>query len=104
MRLLLLSAIRLPCGWSESFDHFMMDVIQARGFAIFEERYGISKVLDGERCQDGFTAVGFSAAFLLRILPFFVRLLVEQELVGNRVRCNVRRADWLSVVSIVIDL
>ena len=48
-----------PCGWSEAFDHFMMDVIQARGFAVFEERYGISKVLDGERCQDGFTAVGF---------------------------------------------
>ena len=48
-----------PCGRSEAFDHFMMDVIQARGFAVFEERYGISKVLDGERCQDGFTAVGF---------------------------------------------
>ena len=41
------------------FDHFMMDVIQARGLAVFEEGYGISKVLDGERCQDGFTAVGF---------------------------------------------
>ena len=29
-----------PCGRSEAFDHFMMDVIQARGFAVFEERYG----------------------------------------------------------------
>ena len=48
-----------PCGWSEAFDHFMMDVIQARGFAVFEKRYDISEVLDGERCQDGFTAVGF---------------------------------------------
>ena len=43
-----------PCGWSEAFDHFMMDVIHARGFVVFGERYGISKVLDGERCQDGF--------------------------------------------------
>ena len=25
-----------PCGWSEAFDHFMMDVIQARGFAVFD--------------------------------------------------------------------
>ena len=41
-----------------------------------------------------------STAFLLRILQFLVRLPVEQELIGNRVRCNVRRADWLSVVSI----
>ena len=48
-----------PCGRSEAFDHFMMDVIQARGFAVFKERYGISKILDGERCQYGFTAVGF---------------------------------------------
>ena len=47
------------CGWSEALDHFMMDVIQARGFAVFEEIYGISKVLDNERCQDGFPAVGF---------------------------------------------
>ena len=42
----------------------------------------------------------FITAFLLPILQFLVRLPVEQELVGNRVRCNVRRADWLSVVSI----
>ena len=59
------------CGWSEAFDHFMMDVIQARGFTVFEERYGISKVMDGEKCQDGFMAVGFSTAFLLRILQFW---------------------------------
>ena len=48
-----------PCGCFEAFDHFMMDVIQPRGFAVFEERYGISKVSDGERCQNGFMAVGF---------------------------------------------
>ena len=48
-----------PCGWSEAFDHFMMDVIQPRGFAVFEERYGISRVSDGERCQNSFMAVGF---------------------------------------------
>ena len=48
-----------PYGWSEAFYHVMMDVIQARGFAVFGERYGISKVLDGEMCQDGFMAVGF---------------------------------------------
>ena len=48
-----------PCGWSKAFDHFMMDVIQARGFAVLEERYGIYKVLDDERCRYGFTAVGF---------------------------------------------
>ena len=70
VRLILLSAIRLESvwnlllfkaviGWPEAFDHFMMDVIQARDFAVFEEIFGISKVLDGERCQDGFMAVGF---------------------------------------------
>ena len=41
----------------------------------------------------------FTTAYLLRILQFLVRLPVEQELVGNRVWCNVRRANWLSVVS-----
>ena len=38
-----------PYGWDEAFDHFVMDVIQARGFAVFEERYSISNVSDGER-------------------------------------------------------
>ena len=27
-----------PCGWPEAFDHFMMDVFQPRGFAVFEEK------------------------------------------------------------------
>ena len=45
-------------GPKHKFDHFMMDVIHARGFADFEERRGISKVPDVERCQ-GFMAVGF---------------------------------------------
>ena len=57
-----------PCGWSEGFDHFMMDVIEARGFAVFEERYGISKVLDGERCQYGFMAVGFKYRLFVEYL------------------------------------
>ena len=48
-----------PGGWSEAFDHFMMDVIQPRGFAVFEERYGVSKVSDGGWCQNGLMAVGF---------------------------------------------
>ena len=38
-----------PYVWDEAFDHFVMDVIQARGFAVFEERYSISNVSDGER-------------------------------------------------------
>ena len=42
----------------------------------------------------------FSTGFLLHCLAVFVRLPVEPGLVGNRIRCNVRRADWLSVVSI----
>ena len=61
VRLLWLSTIRLECavighvqetkpyGWDEAFDHFVMDVIQARGFAVLEERYSISNVSDGER-------------------------------------------------------
>ena len=47
------------CCLRQSFDHFMMDVIQAWDFSVFEERYGISEVLEGERCQDGVMAVGF---------------------------------------------
>ena len=77
MRVLLLSAIRLEsaepdtCGWSEVFYHVMMDVIQAWGFAVFEERYGISKVLDGEKCQDGFMAVGFYYRIFVAYLAVF---------------------------------
>ena len=36
-----------------------LDVIQRRGFAVFEERYGVFKVSDGERCQHGFMSIGF---------------------------------------------
>ena len=59
---------------SEAFDHFMMDVIQAWDFSVFEERYGISKVLDGERCQYGFTAVGFEYRLFVAYLAVLVRL------------------------------
>ena len=48
-----------PCGWYEAFDHFMVDVIQPRGFAFFKERYGVCEVSDGERCQHGFISIGF---------------------------------------------
>ena len=39
--------------------------------SLMRDIYGISKVLDGERCQDGFIWLSvFSTAFLLRILQF----------------------------------
>ena len=78
----------------------MMDVTQARGFAVFEERYSISKA----RMVKGVKTVSWlsvcSTAFFVAYLAVFVKLPVEQELVGNGARRNVRRADWLSVVSI----
>ena len=43
----------------------------------------------------------FSTAFLLRILQFWSGFPLSRSWWAcNRVRCNVRRADWLSIVSI----
>ena len=81
-----------PCGWSEVFDYFMMDVIQARRLAVCEERYGISKVSDGEWRQDRFMAVGFQYRLFMAYLVVLVRLPVQQEVVGNRVRCYFQRS------------
>ena len=57
-----------PCGWSEELDHFMMDVIQARSFAVFEAspRSRMVKVVK----MVSWLSV-FSNAFLLCILPFW---------------------------------
>ena len=87
-----------PCGWSEVVDYFIRDVFQARGFCVFEERYGISKVSDGEWHQYGFMAVGFQYRLFVPYLAVSVRLPVQKELVGNLARCYlyVRRVDWLS--------
>ena len=54
-------------------DHFMMDVIQAQGFAVFEERYDIAMISDGEWRQDGFMAVGFQYRLFAAYLVVLVR-------------------------------
>ena len=59
-----------PYGWSEAFDHVMMDVIQARGFAVFGEdmAYPRSWMAKGVKMVSWLSV--FSTAFLLRILQF----------------------------------
>ena len=52
------------------------------------------------KCVNVVSRLSFLVRLFVAYLAVLVRLPVEQELVGNRVRCNVRRADWLSVVSV----
>ena len=67
-----------PYGWDEAFDHFVMDVIQARGLlsrpgALLSLRrdiaYPMSRMVKGDKMVSRLSV--FSTAFLFRILQFW---------------------------------
>ena len=62
-----------------------------------------SRVVNGVKMVSWLSVFSRPYRLFVAYLAALVRLPVEQELVGNRVRCNVRRADWLSVVSLIFE-